>query len=66
MNTYTSPKVQYGYTDGSANLVRPTGITYPNGRAVNVGYGTGGGMDDILFRVAAIIDSNGPATDLAD
>ena len=26
-----SPKVQYTYADGSANTIRPTGITYPDG-----------------------------------
>ena len=25
----TTPKVQYGYADGSMNTVRPTSLTYP-------------------------------------
>jgi RHS repeat-associated protein len=31
VNTTTSPKVEYSYENGSANTVRPTGMTYPDG-----------------------------------
>lgn len=30
-NEETTPAVEYGYADGSANHVRPTHVTYPNG-----------------------------------
>jgi YD repeat-containing protein len=30
VNVATSPQVQYAYANGSANTIRPTGITYPN------------------------------------
>ncbi len=29
--TGSTPKVQYAYADGSANAIRPTSMTYPNG-----------------------------------
>jgi RHS repeat-associated protein len=38
VNTGTSLKVQYSFADGSANTVRPTGITYPNGAVVGTAY----------------------------
>lgn len=31
VNTSTSPKVQHAYPDGSANTIRPTSMTYPDG-----------------------------------
>ena len=34
VNTSTSPSVQYDYADGSANTIRPTTMTYPNGRVL--------------------------------
>ena len=46
VNTSTTPNVQYGYVDGSANTVRPTSMTYPNGRVLNYTYGSTGGMND--------------------
>jgi len=33
-NTGTTPQVQYSYASGSANTIRITGMTYPNGRNV--------------------------------
>jgi RHS repeat-associated protein len=33
-----SPKVQYTYADGSANTIRPTGITYPDGTTIATDY----------------------------
>ncbi|MGA2497927.1 MAG: RHS repeat-associated core domain-containing protein [Tepidisphaeraceae bacterium] len=64
VNTSTSPKVQYGYATGasSSNQIRPTGLTYPNGRAIDFNYGSGGSLEDYLNRVAAIKDG---ATSLA-
>jgi len=38
VNTGTTPKVQYGYADGSANTIRPTSMTYPNGRILDYQY----------------------------
>ncbi len=34
MNTLVTPKVQYGYADGPENTVRPTSLTYPDGRVL--------------------------------
>ena len=34
-----TPKVQYGYANGTGNTIRPTGLTYPDGRALNFDYG---------------------------
>jgi RHS repeat-associated protein len=48
----TSPKVQYGYASGSANTIRPTSLTYPNGRVVDYGYGAHrNGISDALSRI---------------
>jgi hypothetical protein len=38
VNTGTTPRVQYAYANGSANTIRPTAMTYPNGRVLNVNY----------------------------
>ncbi len=64
VNTSTSPKVQYGYANGSANTVRPTSLTYPDGRVLTSGYGTSDGIDDAVSRVASLVDDD--ATHLAD
>ncbi len=66
VNTGSSPKVQYAYASGSANTIRPTTITYPNGRVVTYGYDSSNSMADALSRVAAVIDNDGGATHLAD
>ena len=65
VNTSTSVKVQYAYADGSANTIRPTSVTYPNGRVLNYDYSSSGGIDDALSRIAGLIDDDG-ATHLAD
>lgn len=49
----STPKVQYGYTDGSGNTLRRISITYPNGRMINYLYGAALSMDDHLNRVSA-------------
>ena len=42
--------MNYGYADGTANTIRRTSITYPNGRVLNIEYATGT-EDDTLSRV---------------
>lgn len=61
VNTSTSPKVQYGYANGSANTIRPTSITYPSGRVIDYGYSSG--ADSNLSRISYIGDGT---THLAD
>jgi RHS repeat-associated protein len=63
--TTGSPSVQYGYANGSANTVRPTALTYPNGRVLNYNYGASGGANDLLSRVGSLLDNDG-VTHLAD
>jgi YD repeat-containing protein len=48
-----SLKVQYTYADGSGgtNQVRPTGVTYPDGRVVGYGYDTAGSINNTLNRI---------------
>ncbi|MBI1310777.1 hypothetical protein GC176_05665 [bacterium] len=58
MNTGTTPSVQYGYADASANTIRPTSLTYPDGRSLTYSYGTSGGTDDKASRVAGIVESS--------
>ena len=53
----TTSQVQYGYADGSSNTIRPTTLTYPNGRVITTSYGTTGGINDSLGRVDGLIDS---------
>ncbi|MEX2119699.1 MAG: hypothetical protein WD847_08900 [Pirellulales bacterium] len=50
----TTPKVQYAYADGSANHVRRTSMTYPNGRILRYEYSSG--ADDNLGRVSFLAD----------
>jgi len=49
----STPKVQYGYTDGGGNTLRRTSITYPNGRVMNYLYGASLSIDDLINRVSA-------------
>jgi len=58
VNTGTTPAVQYGYADGSANTIRPTSLTYPDSRSLTYSYGTAGGTDDKASRVAGIVESS--------
>ncbi len=66
VNTSTTPKVRYGYASGSANTIRPTTITYPNGRVLTYGYQAADSMDDALSRIGSIIDDDAGSTHLAD
>lgn len=57
--TGTTAKVQYAYEDGSANTIRQTAMTYPNGRVLSYSYGASGGDNDALSRVQSLVDGNG-------
>ncbi|HQU42472.1 MAG TPA: hypothetical protein PK867_06650, partial [Pirellulales bacterium] len=59
VNTSTSVVVGYQYADGSGNTTRETALVYPNGRTITLDYGTAGGIDDALSRVASLIDQDG-------
>jgi YD repeat-containing protein len=50
VNVSTSPKIQYAYANGSSNTIRRTSCTYPNGKVLAYGYGSGG-QNDKLSRV---------------
>jgi hypothetical protein len=64
VNTGTTPKVRYGYADGSANIIRPTSVTYADGRVLTYDYGAAGAANDLLSRIQSLIDDDG--THLAD
>jgi YD repeat-containing protein len=66
VNTSTTANVQMGYANGSLNTIRPTTLTYPNGRVLTYSYGTSGSITDASTQVASLIDSNVGATHLAD
>jgi len=55
----SSPFVTYGYADGSANTIRPTGITYPNGREIEFAYGSPGTVNDAASRIGTIAYGQG-------
>ena len=54
-----------GFADASTNHVRPTSMTYPNGRVLNDNYSTSNSMPDAMSQIASLIDSDG-TTHLAD
>jgi RHS repeat-associated protein len=54
------------YADGSANTIRPTGLTYPDGRKVTFDYGAADSIHDQCSLVASLIDSDTGETHLAD
>jgi RHS repeat-associated protein len=56
----STPTVDYTYADGSNNTIRLTGLTYPNGRVLNYGYGATNSIDDLFDRVANIDDGATP------
>ena len=58
VDTETTPVVQYGYADGSSNWIRPTTMTYPNGRVLYYDYGTTDGINDAVSRIASLIDDD--------
>ncbi len=61
--------VDYTYADGASGgvakyvrldkLIYPNSADPPNGREVNYDYGTAGGTDDVMSRLAAIKDDGG-------
>ncbi|HEV2292459.1 MAG TPA: RHS repeat-associated core domain-containing protein [Tepidisphaeraceae bacterium] len=60
VNTSTSPKVQYGYTELSGgNHSRLTSVTYPNGRIVRHEYSSG--LDDTISRLSFLADDSSGA-----
>lgn len=57
----SSPAVEYAFDTGAAgsNQIRPTDLTYPDGRQVDYDHpGAGGGADDRLSRVASLKDGS--------
>ncbi|WP_153559327.1 RHS repeat-associated core domain-containing protein [Roseimaritima sediminicola] len=58
VNTSTTPSVGASFTNGSNNTLRPTGISYPDGRTVAYGYGSSGSIDDFSNRVATLTDDD--------
>ncbi len=66
VNTSTTPKVQYGYASGSANTIRPTTMTYPDGRVLTYDYDSSGGNNDAASRVESLVDDDAGSTHLAD
>ncbi|HMP03871.1 MAG TPA: hypothetical protein PKD86_09535 [Gemmatales bacterium] len=61
MNTSTSPKVQYAYSEmpSGANHSRLTSITYPNGRVMTYNYASGLASD--ISRLSSISDGGPPS-----
>jgi len=49
-----------------ANTIRPTTITYPNGRVITYDYGSGDSIPDAASRIASIVDDDVSSTHLAD
>jgi RHS repeat-associated protein len=61
----TTPEVDYSYADGSANTVRRTAVTYPNGRVLNTVFGTTNSAADHLNQITSL-NVTGDGGDLAD
>ncbi len=59
VNTGTSPKVQYTYSEMSAgaNHSRLTGIVYPDGMTLSYNYASG--LDDAISRLSSLTDTSG-------
>ncbi|MEZ6129849.1 MAG: hypothetical protein R3C59_14295 [Planctomycetaceae bacterium] len=66
VNVMTTPSVQYGFVSGADNTIRPTSLTYPDGREILYDYDSSGSMADALSRVASVVDDDGSSTHLAD
>ena len=61
----STPEVLYNYADGSANTVRRTATMYPDGKILNVQYGSGDSVDDHFSRVTAL-QFDGESTPLVE
>jgi hypothetical protein len=59
VNTTTTPKVQYAYTEMSngENNSRPVSLTYPNGYLLNYNYNSG--LDDRISHLSSLSDGTG-------
>lgn len=59
VNTSTSPKVQYAYSEmsGGANHSRPTSMTYPSGYVLTYNYASG--LNSDVSRLTSLSDANG-------
>jgi RHS repeat-associated protein len=66
VNLSTTPSVQMAFADGSANTIRPTGVTYPDGRKITFDYGAADSIHDQCSLVSSLIDSDTGETHLAD
>ncbi|MEZ6129850.1 MAG: hypothetical protein R3C59_14300 [Planctomycetaceae bacterium] len=66
VNVMSTPSVQYGFASGADNTIRPTSLTYPDGREISYDYDSSGSMADALSRVASVVDNDGSSTHLAD
>jgi RHS repeat-associated protein len=58
VSTGSTPSVDYGFANGSENAIRPTNLTYPNGRVITYDYNTAGSISDSLSRADAIKDGS--------
>jgi|GEM_PF-1994314 len=58
VNTSTTPKVQYSYTNGTGNTIRMTGMTYPSGRGLTYAYGTANAINDACSRIESVINTS--------
>lgn len=56
VNTGSSPRVQYAYSNGAANHLRLDSLTYPNGRVISYSYGASGSVDDLFSRITKVQD----------
>lgn len=54
----STPGVAYGYADGSSNTIRPTSLTYPNGRSIAYAYGDSGSIADAISRISTLRDGD--------
>ncbi len=59
VNTSTTPKVQYAYTEmsGGANHSRLTSVTYPNGKVLTYNYASG--LESSISRLSSLSDTSG-------
>ncbi len=58
VDVMTTPSVQMGYANGSTNTIRPTSLTYPDGRAIRNDYGGNGSINDQISRIASLLDDD--------